>query len=79
MDQCSDIMKLCGDRLTLLSGDDPLAVPLMAIGAKGVISVVTNVMPREVHEMVAAGLAGIAVDAAAPGRIAVKGAISSRT
>jgi 4-hydroxy-tetrahydrodipicolinate synthase len=57
MDQCSDIMKLCGDRLTLLSGDDPLAVPLMAIGAKGVISVVTNVMPREVHEMVAAGLA----------------------
>ncbi|HXR24356.1 MAG TPA: 4-hydroxy-tetrahydrodipicolinate synthase, partial [Candidatus Binataceae bacterium] len=58
MDQCSDILKLCGDRLTLLSGDDPLAVPLMAIGAKGVISVVTNVMPREVHEMVAAGLAG---------------------
>jgi 4-hydroxy-tetrahydrodipicolinate synthase len=58
MDQCSDILNLCGDRLTLLSGDDPLAVPLMAIGAKGVISVVTNVMPREVHEMVAAGLAG---------------------
>jgi 4-hydroxy-tetrahydrodipicolinate synthase len=58
MDQCSDIMKLCGDRLTLLSGDDPLAVPLIALGAKGVISVVTNVMPREVHEMVAAALAG---------------------
>jgi 4-hydroxy-tetrahydrodipicolinate synthase len=58
MDQCSDILKYCGDRLTLLSGDDPLAVPLMAIGAKGVISVVTNVMPREVHEMVAAALAG---------------------
>src|SRR5580700_4708666 len=58
MDQCSDILRLCGDRLTLLSGDDPLAVPLMAIGATGVISVVTNVMPREVHEMVAAGLAG---------------------
>jgi 4-hydroxy-tetrahydrodipicolinate synthase len=58
MDQCSDILRLCGDRLTLLSGDDPLAVSLMAIGARGVISVVTNVMPREVHEMVAAGLAG---------------------
>jgi 4-hydroxy-tetrahydrodipicolinate synthase len=58
LDQCCDIVKLCGDRLTLLSGDDPLALPLMAIGAKGVISVVTNVMPREVHEMVAAGLAG---------------------
>ena len=58
LDQCSDILKACGDRLTLLSGDDPLALPLMAIGAKGVISVVTNVMPHEVHEMVAAGLAG---------------------
>jgi 4-hydroxy-tetrahydrodipicolinate synthase len=58
MDQCSDILRLCGDRLTLLSGDDPLAVSLMAIGARGVISVVTNVMPREVHEMVAAGLGG---------------------
>ena len=58
MDQCSDIVKLCGDRLTLLSGDDPLAVPLIALGAKGVISVVTNVMPREVHEMVAAALVG---------------------
>jgi 4-hydroxy-tetrahydrodipicolinate synthase len=58
MDQCSDILRLCGDRLTLLSGDDPLALPLMAIGAKGVISVVTNVMPREVHELAAAGLAG---------------------
>jgi len=58
MDHCSDIMNLCGDRLTLLSGDDPLAVPLIALGAKGVISVVTNVMPREVHDMVAAALAG---------------------
>src|SRR5579863_6941232 len=57
MDQCSDILRLCGDRLTLLSGDDPFGVPLMAIGAKGVISVVTNVMPREMHDMVAAGLA----------------------
>jgi|SRR5579863_7152556 len=57
MDQCSDILKLCGDRLTLLSGDDSLALPLMAMGAKGVISVVTNVMPREMHDMVAAGLA----------------------
>jgi 4-hydroxy-tetrahydrodipicolinate synthase len=58
MDQCSDILKLCGDRLTMLSGDDPLTLPLMAMGAKGVISVVTNVMPREMHELAAAGLAG---------------------
>jgi 4-hydroxy-tetrahydrodipicolinate synthase len=58
MDQCSDILKLCGDRLTMLSGDDPLTLPLMAMGAKGVISVITNVMPREMHELAAAGLAG---------------------
>jgi 4-hydroxy-tetrahydrodipicolinate synthase len=58
MDQCSDILKLCGDRLTMLSGDDPLTLPLMAMGAKGVISVITNVMPREMHELAAAALAG---------------------
>jgi 4-hydroxy-tetrahydrodipicolinate synthase len=58
LDQCSDILKLCGERLTLLSGDDSLTLPLMAIGAKGVVSVVANVMPREMHEMAAAALSG---------------------
>ncbi|HKV53969.1 MAG TPA: 4-hydroxy-tetrahydrodipicolinate synthase [Candidatus Binataceae bacterium] len=58
LDQCSDIVRMCGSRLTLLSGDDSLALPLMSIGAKGVVSVVTNVMPREVHEMAAAALSG---------------------
>lgn len=58
MDQTSDIRRLCGDRLTILSGDDSLTLPLMALGAKGTISVITNVMPRETHELVAAALAG---------------------
>ena len=58
IDQCSDIRKLCGDRLTMLSGDDSFTLPLMALGAKGVISVVTNVMPREMHDLAAAALAG---------------------
>ena len=58
MDQNSDIRRLCGERLTILSGDDPLTLPLMALGAKGVISVISNVMPRETHELVAAALAG---------------------
>ena len=35
MDQCSDILRLCGDRLTMLSGDDSLTLPLMAMGAQG--------------------------------------------
>ncbi len=58
MDQCSDILKLCGERLTMLSGDDSLTLPLMAMGAKGVIAVITNIMPREMHELAAAGLEG---------------------
>ncbi len=58
MDQNSDIRRLCGERLTILSGDDPLTLPLMALGAKGVISVISNVMPREMHELAAAALAG---------------------
>ncbi len=58
MDQASDIFRLCGDRLTILSGDDSLTLPLMALGAAGVISVISNVMPRETHELTAAALAG---------------------
>jgi 4-hydroxy-tetrahydrodipicolinate synthase len=58
MDQCSDILKFCGDRLTMMAGDDSLTLPLMAMGAKGVISVITNAMPREMHELAASALAG---------------------
>jgi 4-hydroxy-tetrahydrodipicolinate synthase len=58
MDQISDIRRLCGERFTILSGDDSATLPLMALGAKGVISVITNVMPREMTEMVSAALAG---------------------
>ncbi|HVN88513.1 MAG TPA: 4-hydroxy-tetrahydrodipicolinate synthase [Candidatus Binataceae bacterium] len=58
IDQCSDILKLCGDRLTMLSGDDSFTLPLMSLGAKGVISVVTNVLPREMHDLAAAALSG---------------------
>lgn len=58
MDQNSDIRRLCGDRLTILSGDDSLTLPLLALGAKGTISVISNLMPRETREMVAAALSG---------------------
>ena len=58
MDQSSDILKLCGDRITILSGDDALTVPLMALGAKGVISTCSNIVPREMHDLAAAALAG---------------------
>ena len=58
MEQISDIRRLCGDRLTILSGDDSLTVPIMALGGKGVISVISNLMPRETHELAAAALEG---------------------
>lgn len=58
MDQVSDILRLCGDRLAILSGDDALTLPIMALGGKGVISTASNVMPREMRELAAAALAG---------------------
>ncbi len=58
MDQVSDIRRLCGDRLTILSGDDALTLPMMALGGKGVVATVSNIMPRETHELAAAALAG---------------------
>jgi 4-hydroxy-tetrahydrodipicolinate synthase len=58
MDQISDIRRLCGDRLTILSGDDALTLPIIALGGKGVISTSSNVIPREMHDLSAAALAG---------------------
>ena len=58
MDQISDIHRLCGDKFTILSGDDSLTLAIMALGGKGVIAVITNLMPRETHDLVAAALAG---------------------
>src|SRR6476659_6020420 len=50
IDQASEIMSLCD--LPILSGDDSLTLPLMSIGGKGVISVVSNLLPDEVKSMV---------------------------
>lgn len=44
-------MSLVGDNLTLYSGDDDQVVPLMSVGGKGVISVLSNIFPSEVHKM----------------------------
>jgi 4-hydroxy-tetrahydrodipicolinate synthase len=51
LDQVSEIQKLCGDDFDILSGDDSLTLPMMAIGAKGVISVVANILPHDVAQM----------------------------
>jgi len=56
--QMAEIYALCGDKMDLLSGDDGMVLPLMAIGGKGVISVVNNLAPKDVSEMTDAILAG---------------------
>lgn len=56
MDQASQIMQQTN--LTILSGDDSLTLPLMAIGARGVISVVGNIVPADVVAMIQAFDAG---------------------
>lgn len=53
MKQVSEVIRLCGDRITVLSGDDFTTLPLMALGGKGVISVSANVAPKQVAEMCA--------------------------
>lgn len=52
LDQMSQIYALCGNDFDLLSGDDSLTLPLLAIGGKGVISVVANIVPKDVTDMV---------------------------
>jgi 4-hydroxy-tetrahydrodipicolinate synthase len=58
IEQVSDIRALCGDRLAIMAGDDGFTLPVMALGGSGVVSVITNVMPREMHEMCAAASSG---------------------
>ena len=52
------VRRLCPEDFLLLSGDDPTAVALMRIGARGVISVTANVVPRAMHEVCTVALAG---------------------
>jgi 4-hydroxy-tetrahydrodipicolinate synthase len=56
VDQVSRIA--AATEITILSGDDSLTLPMMAVGAKGVVSVAANVAPREVSRMVRAFLEG---------------------
>lgn len=53
-----DVFELCGDRMTLLSGDDFVVAPFIASGGRGVVSVSSNVVPRLMADLVAAGLKG---------------------
>ncbi len=54
LDQMSRIRYLCPKNFGLLSGDDSLTLPVLSIGGTGVISVIANIIPRDVSDMIAA-------------------------
>ena len=52
--QMAEIVRLAGENLTLISGDDNLTLPILSIGGKGVISVVANIVPRDNADLLTA-------------------------
>jgi 4-hydroxy-tetrahydrodipicolinate synthase len=58
LEQISDVIRRCPRDFIVLSGDDFTAMPTVFIGGKGVISVISNVCPKEMAEMMAAALEG---------------------
>jgi 4-hydroxy-tetrahydrodipicolinate synthase len=58
VDQAIDVIRLCGDRLAVYSGEDSLIYSLMSLGGKGVISTVANVAPKQTAQLAQACLAG---------------------
>ena len=56
VERVSEILSACNT--TVMCGDDSLTVPMMSVGARGVISVASNIVPKELSEMVSACLAG---------------------
>jgi len=65
LDQVSEILALAPKGFVVMSGDDSLTIPMMSIGARGVVSVVANVAPKQTAAMVAAFLKGDVKKAAA--------------
>jgi len=53
LDQMSRIKALCGQKFDLISGDDSLTLPILSIGGTGIISVVANIVPKDVANLVA--------------------------
>jgi 4-hydroxy-tetrahydrodipicolinate synthase len=58
LDIASEIAARCGEKLTIISGDDSLTLPLFSVGGRGVISVLSNFLPDRIKALCDAGLAG---------------------
>jgi len=63
VDRVSQLRAALGAKFAILSGDDALTLPFISVGATGVVSVASNVAPREVVKLVQAALAGRVKDA----------------
>ncbi|MBQ9658311.1 MAG: 4-hydroxy-tetrahydrodipicolinate synthase [Clostridia bacterium] len=63
LSQVADIAHLCGDNLTIYSGNDDQILPILSLGGKGVISVLSNVKPKLTHAMVTEFMNGNLKDA----------------
>jgi 4-hydroxy-tetrahydrodipicolinate synthase len=57
-DRVSQLRAALGPKFSILSGDDSLTLPFMAVGAQGVISVASNIIPKEIKQMVQAFASG---------------------
>lgn len=52
LNYCQELMYRAGDRVAVMSGDDGLVVPMMSVGVRGVVSVTSNIFPREILRVV---------------------------
>ena len=58
IDAASEIAARCGDKVALLSGDDSITLPLIAVGGSGVISVLSNLIPDRIEQLARTALSG---------------------
>lgn len=58
LDQVTRTIEACGPHFTLLSGDDTLTLPMLAVGGRGVIAVISNVTPQKMVDLVRSAMAG---------------------
>lgn len=69
VEQAIEIINRCGDKIDVYSGNDDITVPIMSVGGKGVISVLSNILPKETHLMCKYALDG---DFKAAGNLQIK-------
>ena len=58
LSEVADVLSMAGGSVDLYSGNDDQIIPVLSLGGKGVISVLSNILPQETHDMTAAFFAG---------------------